>query len=140
MKCLIIDVVSPAIAEELGKYMEVTVSEQLPPSKDELKGMIADKDVLIMRVDPKIDRDVLDAAKSLKVIGVCSVGLNHIDTKYAEEKGVQVFNAPGLNGNAVAELNAFDHLQDAGAVPPHHPRPPGRDRQREVGQVRLCGP
>ena len=104
MKCLIIDVVSPAIAEELGKYMEVTVSEQLPPSKDELKGMIADKDVLIMRVDPKIDRDVLDAAKSLKVIGVCSVGLNHIDTKYAEEKGVQVFNAPGLNGNAVAEL------------------------------------
>ena len=33
--------------------MEVTVSEQLPPSKDELKGMIADKDVLIMRVIPR---------------------------------------------------------------------------------------
>lgn len=33
MKCLIIDVVSPAIAEELGKYMDVTVSEQLPPPR-----------------------------------------------------------------------------------------------------------
>ena len=36
MKCLIIDVVSNAIGEELSKYMEVTVSEKLPPSKDEL--------------------------------------------------------------------------------------------------------
>ena len=120
MKCLIIDVVSPAIAEELGTYMEVTVSEQLPPSKDELKGMIADKDVLIMRVDPKIDRDVLDAAKSLKVIGVCSVGLNHIDTKYAEEKGVQVFNAPGLNGNAVAELTICKMLELSRHTIPAH--------------------
>ena len=73
MKCLIIDVVSPAIAEELGKYMDVTTCKQLPPSKDELKAEIADVDVLIMRVDPKIDKEVLDAAKNLKVIGVCSV-------------------------------------------------------------------
>ena len=104
MKCLIIDVVDKAIGEELGKYMEVAVSEKLPPAKEDLKAQIADVDVLIMRVDPMIDKDVLDAAANLKVIGVCSVGLNHIDTKYAEEKGIQVFNAPGLNGNAVAEL------------------------------------
>ena len=94
MKCLIIDVVSPAISEELGKYMDVATCKELPPSKDELKAEIGDVDVLIMRVDPKIDKEVLDAAKNLKVIGVCSVGLNHIDTKYAEEKGVKVFNAP----------------------------------------------
>ena len=92
------------IAIELGKYMEVKVSEKLPPSKAELIEQIADVDVLIMRVDPKIDREVIDAAKALKVIGVCSVGLNHVDTKYCEEKGIKVFNAPGLNGNAVAEL------------------------------------
>ena len=104
MKCLIIDVVDKAIGEELGKYMEVVVSEKLPPAKEDLKAQIADVDVLIMRVDPMIDKDVLDAAANLKVIGVCSVGLNHIDTKYAEEKGIKVFNAPGLNGNAVAEL------------------------------------
>ena len=104
MKGLVIDVVAGEIAIELGKYMEVKVSEKLPPSKAELIEMIGDVDVLIMRVDPKIDREVLDAAKALKVIGVCSVGLNHVDTKYCEEKGIQVFNAPGLNGNAVAEL------------------------------------
>ena len=104
MKCLIIDVVSPAISEELGKYMDVATCKELPPSKDELKAEIGDVDVLIMRVDPKIDKEVLEAAKKLKVIGVCSVGLNHIDMKTAKEKGIQVFNAPGLNDNAVAEL------------------------------------
>ena len=94
MKALIIDVVSGELAVELSKYMEVKVSEKLPPSKAELIAEIGDVDVLIMRVDPKIDQEVLDAAKALKVIGVCSVGLNHVDTKYAEEKGVKVFNDP----------------------------------------------
>ena len=120
MKCLIIDVVSPAIAEELGKYMDVTTCKQLPPSKDELKAEIADVDVLIMRVDPKIDKEVLDAAKNLKVIGVCSVGLNHVDTKYAEEKGIKVFNAPGLNGNAVAELTICKMLELSRHTIPAH--------------------
>ena len=120
MKCLIIDVVSPAISEELGKYMDVATCKELPPSKDELKSEIGDVDVLIMRVDPKIDKEVLDAAKNLKVIGVCSVGLNHIDTKYAEEKGVKVFNAPGLNGNAVAELTICKMLELSRHTIPAH--------------------
>ena len=102
MKCLIIDVVSPAIAEELGKYMEVDT--KILPTQEELAGIIGDYEVLIMRVDPAINKTILDAAKKLKVIGVCSVGLNHIDMDTAKANGVQVFNAPGLNGNAVAEL------------------------------------
>lgn len=102
MKCLIIDVVSPAIATELGKYMEVDT--KILPTQEELAGMIGDYEVLIMRVDPAINKTILDAAKKLKAIGVCSVGLNHIDMDTAKEKGIQVFNAPGLNDNAVAEL------------------------------------
>ena len=102
MKCLIIDVVSPAIEAELSKYMQVDT--KILPTQAELAAMIGDYEVLIMRVDPAINKEILDAAKNLKVIGVCSVGLNHIDLKAAQEKGVQVFNAPGLNDNAVAEL------------------------------------
>lgn len=104
MKCLITDAVYAGIAEELKKYMEVKTSDGKPLSKEEMIKEIADVDVLIMRVDPKIDRDILDAAKQLKVIGVCAVGLNHVDMEYAKEKDIQVFNAPGLNANAVAEL------------------------------------
>ena len=109
MKCLIIDVVSPAIAEELGKYMEVDT--KILPTQDELASMIGDYEVLIMRVDPAINKTILDAAKKLKVIGVCSVGLNHIDMDTAKANGIQVFNAPGLNGNAVAELTISKMLE-----------------------------
>lgn len=76
MKCLIIDKVYAGIAEELSKYMEVKTAENLPSTKDQLLAEIGDVDVLIMRVDPKIDQEIIDAAKNLKVIGVCSVGLN----------------------------------------------------------------
>ena len=86
MKCLIIDAVHASIAQELGKYMEVDT--KMLPSTEELAGKIEPYDVLIRRGDPRIDQKVLDAAKNLKVIGVCSVGLNHVDTEYAKSKGV----------------------------------------------------
>lgn len=111
MNCLIIDRVYAGIAEELGKYMNVKTAENLPATKEQLLAAIGDVDVLIMRVDPKIDKEILDAAKNLKIIGVCSVGLNHIDTEYAKEKGIQIFNAPGMNANAVAELT-FSKMLD----------------------------
>ena len=109
MKCLIIDSVSYEIAEELGKYMEVDT--KILPTQEELASMIGDYEVLIMRVDPAINKTILDAAKKLKVIGVCSVGLNHIDMDTAKANGIQVFNAPGLNGNAVAELTISKMLE-----------------------------
>ncbi len=102
LKCLIIDVVHSAIGEELGKLMQVDT--KILPSQEELVKLIPDYDVLIMRVDPKINKEIIDAAKNLKVIGVCAVGLNHIDMDAAKARGIAVINAPGLNGNAVAEL------------------------------------
>ena len=111
MKCLIIDAVHSAIGEELGKYMQVDT--KMLPTQDELAAIIPEYDVLIMRVDPAINKDILDAAKNLKVIGVCSVGLNHIDMDTARAKDIQVINAPGLNGNAVAELTISKMLDIA---------------------------
>ncbi len=102
MKCLIIDRVHALIGEELSKYMQVDT--KILPTQEELAAIIPDYDVLIMRVDPKIDKTILDAAKNLKVIGVCSVGLNHIDMDAAKANNITVYNAPGMNANAVAEL------------------------------------
>jgi len=89
MKCLIIDAVHSAIAEELGKYMQVDT--HMLPTQEELVKLIPDYDVLIMRVDPKITKEIIDAAANLKVIGVCSVGLNHVDMDACKAKGVQVY-------------------------------------------------
>lgn len=111
MKCLIIDAVHSSISEELGKYMQVDT--HMLPSQQELAKLIPEYDVLVMRVDPAINKEILDAAKNLKVIGVCSVGLNHVDMETAKAKGIQVFNAPGLNANAVAELTLSKMLDMA---------------------------
>lgn len=103
MKALIIDKVSNIIENSLKKIgFEVNI--ELLPTHEKLKQIIGDYDLLVMRVDPFIDKEILDAAKNLKLITVCSVGLNHIDLEYAKEKNIIVKNSPGLNSNAVAEL------------------------------------
>ena len=104
MKALIIDHVSPVIEKNLKEY-GVEVDVKPLPGRERLKALLPRYDVLIMRVDPKMDREMLDAASgSIKLICVCSAGTNHIDLAYAKEIGIQVQNAPGINSNAVAEL------------------------------------
>ena len=104
MKALIIDRVSPVVAEGLQE-LGVEVETKILPSPEELKELLPDYDLLVMRVDPKIGRDVLDAAaKRVKMIAVCAAGTNHIDLEYARELGIKIQNAPGINFNAVAEL------------------------------------
>ena len=104
MKALIIDRVSPVIAKGL-QALGAEVDIKILPSVDELNEMLPEYDLLVMRVDPKIGRDILDAAaKRVKMIAVCAAGTNHIDLEYARELGIRVQNAPGINCNAVAEL------------------------------------
>lgn len=103
MKALVIDHVSKLIGEGLIRY-GMEVEYRILPTTEELAAVIGDYDLLVMRVDPFIDQRVIDAVQKLRAIAVCSVGTNHIDLKYAEKAGIKVFNAPGLNSNAVAEL------------------------------------
>ena len=104
MKALIIDRVSPLVESGLKEY-GVDVDVKILPGVDELKRLLPEYDLLVMRVDPKIDRELLDAAaKRVKMIAVCSAGTNHIDLEYAKQLGIRIQNAPGINCNAVAEL------------------------------------
>ena len=71
--------------------------------KAQLLDAVKDADAMIVRSD-KVDKDVLDAAKQLKIVVRAGAGYDSIDTAYAKEKGVVVENTPGQNSNAVAEL------------------------------------
>jgi D-3-phosphoglycerate dehydrogenase len=62
-----------------------------------------DVDALIIRSD-KANRDVIQAAKNLKVIARAGAGYDNIDLQAASERGIVVMNTPGQNANAVAEL------------------------------------
>lgn len=72
-------------------------------TKADLIAKVADVNGLIVRSDI-VDREVLEAAKQLKVVVRAGAGYDNIDLAVATEKGVCVMNTPGQNSNAVAEL------------------------------------
>ncbi len=72
-------------------------------TKDDMIKAVADCAGLIVRSD-KVDKEVLDAAKELKVVVRAGAGYDNIDLAEATAHGVCVMNTPGQNSNAVAEL------------------------------------
>ncbi len=71
--------------------------------KAQLLAAVADADALIIRSD-KVDAEVLDAAKSLKIVVRAGAGYDNIDLAAATAHQVVAENTPGQNANAVAEL------------------------------------
>lgn len=71
--------------------------------KAQLLEAVADADALIIRSD-KVDAEVLDAAKQLKIVVRAGAGYDNIDLAAATAHNVVAMNTPGQNSNAVAEL------------------------------------
>ncbi len=71
--------------------------------KRELLEAVSDAEALIVRSD-KVDAEVLDAAKNLKIVVRAGAGYDNVDLAAATAHGVCVENTPGQNSNAVAEL------------------------------------
>ncbi len=71
--------------------------------KAQLLSAVADVEAIIIRSD-KIDNEVFDAAKNLKIVVRAGAGYDNVDLDAATAHGVVVMNTPGQNANAVAEL------------------------------------
>jgi len=99
--------ISDPIADEGVKMLMeagLTVDLRTDISAEELKKVIGGYDAIVVRSRTKLTAEVLEKATSLKAIARAGVGLDNIDTGYAKEKGVEVFNSPEAPCNAVAEL------------------------------------
>ena len=78
----------------------------------ELAEQVKNFDVLVVRSATKVRVPIIDAAcetGKLKLIIRGGVGIDNIDHKYAEEKGIKVMNTPRASSDAVAEL-AMAHM------------------------------
>ena len=84
-----------------GDY-QVEVFEKYAEQSDLVK-VVADADAMIIRSD-KATKEVIEAAKNLKVIVRAGAGYDNIDLEAATANGVVAMNTPGQNSNAVAEL------------------------------------
>jgi D-3-phosphoglycerate dehydrogenase / 2-oxoglutarate reductase len=72
------------------------------PLPTELTADIDQFDLLVVQFTP-VARNVIEAAKRLRVIGVCRGGVENVDVAAATERGISVMNTPGRNARAVAE-------------------------------------
>jgi len=88
------------IVEKAGYKLELL--EKYGGQSEFIKA-VADVDAMIIRSD-KATREVIEAAKNLKVIVRAGAGYDNIDLAACTEKGIVAMNTPGQNSNAVAEL------------------------------------
>ena len=91
------------IAEKilLLNNIEVDVITNFTP--DELNQNIISYDGLIVRSATKVNKEVIENAKNLKVVGRAGAGVDNIDINAAKQKNIIVMNTPGGNTNATAE-------------------------------------
>jgi len=85
--------------EELN--LDVTFSPKL--GENDLPNSISDIDILVVR-STKVNAQTIANGKNLNLIIRAGAGVNNIDIKAANQKGIYVANCPGMNSVAVAEL------------------------------------
>jgi D-3-phosphoglycerate dehydrogenase len=102
MKVLFIDSTQPVLKERLDAagfvcdYLPHLAIEKLIDRIDRYEG-------IIIRSRIKLDKNLLDKAKKLRFIGRVGAGMENIDVKYAESKGIKCYNSPEGNRDAVGE-------------------------------------
>jgi len=85
-----------------GAGFELALLEKYTDVNDFYKA-VEDVDALIVRSD-KVTKEVIDAAKKLKIVVRAGAGFDNLDLEACTQRGIVAMNTPGQNSNAVAEL------------------------------------
>lgn len=83
---------------------EVEVDVKLDLEREELLKEIENYDGLIVRSSTKVNKELLENAKKLKVVGRAGNGIDNIDIEAATRHGVVVANTPDSNSISACEL------------------------------------
>jgi len=85
----------------LGSSLDVVESFDI--EREELLEVIGGFDALVIRSLTLVDRELLERAERLRVVGRAGVGVDNIDIAFATSRGVMVVNAPESNVISAAE-------------------------------------
>lgn len=102
MRILIIDTVHPYLKDQLIDKNHIC-DTAYKKNKSEIEKIIHNYEGIIIRSKFKIDTQFINKATKLKFIARAGVGLENINTTYAESRNIQCFNGGNGNSQAVAE-------------------------------------
>ena len=91
------------VAQKIFEKNNINVDVKTGLSEEEIIKIIPEYDGMVVRSATKVTKNIIDAAKNLKVIGRAGAGVDNIDVPKAKEKNMIVMNTPGGNANATAE-------------------------------------
>lgn len=102
-KVLLSDKLAPEGVEILKQSGEIAVDSRPGLDPAELRKIIGGYDALVIRSGTNVTADIVEAAKSLKVIGRAGIGIDNVDVEAASKRGIVVMNTPGGNNVTTAE-------------------------------------
>ncbi|MBE9127967.1 MULTISPECIES: phosphoglycerate dehydrogenase [unclassified Coleofasciculus] len=132
-KVLVSDSIDQAGIDILSQVAQVDVNTNLSP--EELTGIIADYDAIMIRSGTRLTQEIIEAGKQLKIIGRAGVGVDNVDVPTATRQGIVVVNSPEGNTIAAAEhalammLALSRHIPEANISVKNHQW----DRKRFIG-------
>jgi len=91
--------------EVLRPHCELRLNESgFPPNQEKLKSMAESSNAMITYLSDKIDANVIDAGKNLKIISNYAAGFNNVDYNHATKNEIWVTNTPGVLHETTADL------------------------------------
>jgi D-3-phosphoglycerate dehydrogenase len=117
-KVLIAEPLADAGVELLRTAHEVDARSAM--TRAELLAAVAGADALVVRSATRVDAEVLEAGRDLKVVGRAGIGLDNVDLATATRLGIMVVNAPQSNVISAAEHTVALILAQARNIPQAH--------------------
>ena len=84
------------------KGLKITNNPKI--TAEDLLKEVGKYEIIIVRSRTKITKQVIEAAKNVKIIARVGVGLDNIDTEEANKRQISVLNSPEAAMNSVSEL------------------------------------
>jgi D-3-phosphoglycerate dehydrogenase len=105
------------VLQQAARLGQLQVDERTGLKLAELCDIIGDYDALIVRSSTTVTREVIEAARRLRVIGRAGIGVDNIDVDAATRRGIAVMNTPGGNNITTAEHAISMMLALARSIP-----------------------
>lgn len=123
-----------AAMDRIQSFCDAKVWEsELPPPREVLLQNVTEIEGLLSLLTDKVDAELIDKAKRLKVVSNCAVGFDNIDVQEATRRGIIVGNTPGVLTDTTADF-AFALLMAAAR------RVVEGDRLARAGNWKTWGP